>query len=536
MSSLQGSPQSPRRHNRHSRRRFAFAAATATLAGALGIGLAGGEMDVAVPAATNIADAGTVRLTTHGAPMSPPAPMCGSARLRGPERRPDDAVVVRPAQHLGEVVASHPPGTRFWLRSGVHKLEREPYDQVIPKRGDVFVGAPGAVLDGQNVNRYAFGGSAPGVRIRHLTIRNFGSSGHNNNEGVVNHDAARGWKIKYNTITRNAGAGLFVGSHNVVSHNCLSRNGQYGFSAYHPDGLRNVVVRHNEIAHNNTDEWERRRPHCGCSGGGKFWATRNATVVNNWVHDNRSVGLWMDNNNAGFLVEGNLIADNAAEGLIYETSYNALIRRNSFVRNALREGPKDHGFPIPALYISESGSDSRAGPRYAQEFRIAHNRFVDNWSGVVGWENADRFAGSPANTSTGETTLVNPDVATEEACSNPDLISQQPYYDDCRWKTTRLRVTNNVFEFDPARIGARCTADNKCGYVGLFSNWGTYPPWSPYHGDVVEDNITFHQDNRWMRNTYVGPWRYMVHELGKRVSWRTWRSSPYGQDVESTRD
>ena len=33
---------------------------------------------------------------------------------------------------------------------------------------------------------------------------------------------------------------------------------------------------------------------------------------------------------------------------------------------------------------------------------------MDNWAGVVAWENADRFAGSPANTSTGNTTLVNP--------------------------------------------------------------------------------------------------------------------------------
>ena len=33
-----------------------------------------------------------------------------------------------------------------------------------------------------------------------------------------------------------------------------------------------------------------------------------------------------------------------------------------------------------------------------------------NWSGVVLWENADRFCGSPNNTSTGYCTLVNTSV------------------------------------------------------------------------------------------------------------------------------
>ena len=77
----------------------------------------------------------------------------------------------------------------------------------------------------------------------------------------------------------------------------------------------------------------------------KFGSTKNAAVVRNWVHDNHCVGLWMDTNNTGFRVEGNLISGNAAEGLLYDTSYNALIRYNSFVRNAVRAGPKDPDFP-----------------------------------------------------------------------------------------------------------------------------------------------------------------------------------------------
>src|SRR5699024_9896865 len=120
---------------------------------------------------------------------------------------------------------------------------------------------------------------------------------------------------------------------------------------------------HNEIVGNNTDDWESKRPGCGCTGGGKFWATRGARIADNWIHDNHGPGLWADTNNTEFLIAHNYVSDNEGEGLIYEASYNAAILENSFVRNGI-EGPRDPGFPKAAVYISESGSDARAGAEY----------------------------------------------------------------------------------------------------------------------------------------------------------------------------
>jgi hypothetical protein len=174
------------------------------------------------------------------------------------------------------------------------------------------------------------------------------------------------------------------------------------------------------------------------------------------------------------------------------------------------------------------------GP-FGRTFRISGNTFVDNWSGVVAWENADRFAGSPANTSTGDTTLVNPRVATVSACSDPGRIGRRPYVDDCRWKTQHVTVSHNSFVMHPAVLGGDCTARNGCGYVGVYSQWGSYPDWSPYKGRMVEDDITFRQHNVFQRNTYRGPWRFMVHELGHAVSWSSWRKAPYRQDAGSVR-
>ena len=115
------------------------------------------------------------------------------------------------------------------------------------------------------------------------------------------------------------------------------------------DGIKDVVVDHNEIVRNNTDRAE---PDCGRSGGAKFWAVNGAEITNNQVHDNFGVGLWADTNR-DFLFEGNLIQDNDDVGLFYEISYNAVIRNNTFRENAHEVGRGD-GFPTGAIYISES--------------------------------------------------------------------------------------------------------------------------------------------------------------------------------------
>lgn len=507
--------------------------AGAAVLAAVVLGVIGIAAVTGVPWGDSDEVAAPISVSSADAPTEPPAKICGSVGLSGPKSPPEGARTVSTEENLAIVVRESPPKTTFWLEPGEHHLGGGPYDQVQPKQGDTFIGAPGAILDGRHLNLYAFGSNAENVTISYLTIQDFGSRGENMNQAVVNHNSAHGWVISHNTIRHNAGAGVMTASGVVVKHNCLSENRQYGFTAYEEQGIHDVVLEHNEIVGNNTDDWESRQEGCGCSGGGKFWDTRDARIVDNWIHDNRGVGLWADTNNTEFLIKGNHISDNDSEGLIYEISYNAKIVDNVFARNGLVQGPEYDGFPIPALYISESGSDTRAGAKYGETFEIADNVFIDNWSALIAWESADRFAGSPANTSTGYTTLVNPDTATLAACSNPRMIEQPPYVDDCRWKTKNLRVHDNTFRFDPDHIGPACTPEAGCGYVGLVSAYGTYPDWSPYKGMMVAARITFDQDNVWYSNRYIGPWQFMIHDLWNVVSWATWRSEPYNQDQNS---
>ncbi|MFF9485458.1 right-handed parallel beta-helix repeat-containing protein [Streptomyces sp. NPDC014676] len=472
--------------------------------------------------------------TPDARPEPTAAPSASVARVcdrpaAGPAKAPAGAVTVDPAV-AGDLAAktrNSPPRTTFWLRPGRHRLDSDRYAQVVPKEGNTYLGAPGAVLDGRRTNQYAFGGTARDVTIRHLTVRGFVAP---HDEGVVNHDSADGWVIEHSTIRDNSGAGLMAGARQQVRANCLRDNGQYGMNAYKSDGaLDDLVVEGNEITGNNTGDWERRRPGCGCTGGVKFWAVDGADVRGNWVHDNRGTGLWADTNNNDFRIEGNVLEENDGAALIYETSYNAVVRDNTIRRNNWVEGRRyaDRGdtFPFATVYISESGGEPRVRAR-TDRIEIHRNVLEDNWSGITLWENADRFCNSPANTSSGDCTLL---VEDKDRCAQP-AIATAPLYADCRWRTQRVDIHDNRFVLDKSVVD--CTA--MCDRMAVLANYGTYPDWSPYQGERVSEAITREQHNRWHDNTYVGPWRFTAHDPSRVLDAVQWQGPPYRQDAGST--
>ncbi|MEU5594894.1 right-handed parallel beta-helix repeat-containing protein [Streptomyces sp. NPDC020298] len=467
-------------------------------------------------------------------PTAPPSTSVAVARVcakppAGPAKAPAGAVTVDPAV-VGDLAAktkSHPPNTTFWLRPGRHRLEADRYAQVIPKKGDRYIGAPGAVLDGRKKNQYAFGGSARDVAIRYLTVQGFVAP---QDEGVVNHDSADGWLVEHATIQHNSGAGLMAGDRQRVRASCLRDNGQYGMNAYKAKGrISGLVVEGNEIVGNNTGDWERRRKGCGCTGGVKFWAVNGADVRGNWVHDNRGPGLWADTDNNDFRIENNVLEANDGAALIYETSYNAVIRNNMIRRNNWVEGRKaaDRGdnFPFATIYLSESGGEPRIKAR-TDKIEIYRNVLVNNWSGITLWENADRFCNSPANTSSGDCTLL---VRDTDRCAK-QAIAKPPLYSDCRWKTQRVDIHGNRFVLDKSVVD--CTVD--CDRMAVLANYGTYPDWSPYQGDRVAEAITLRQHNRWHDNVYVGPWKFVAHDPSRTLDSWQWQGTPYQQDAGST--
>ncbi|MEC3976540.1 right-handed parallel beta-helix repeat-containing protein [Amycolatopsis sp. H20-H5] len=465
---------------------------------------------------------------SSAAPAGQAASVCAKPPA-GPATAPAGAVTVDSAVpgDLTVKTKASPPGTTFWLNPGTHRLGDDRFDQVIPTDGDVFLGAPGAVLDGRKVNQYAFTGHAKNVKIQYLTVRGFAAP---RDEGVVNHDSGEGWILEHNLIQANDGAGMMAGAHQQVRANCLRKNGQYGMNAFaEGNTITGLVVEGNEITGNNTGDWERKVDGCGCTGGIKFWSVNGADVRGNWVHDNRGVGLWADTNNNDFLIEGNLIEANDGAAIDYETSYNAVISGNTIRRNNWVEGKAyvDRGdsFPLATIYLSESGGEPRIKAR-TDKLEISGNVLQDNWSGITLWENADRFCHSPANTSSGSCTRL---VTDETQCAQPGIASG-PLHEDCRWKTQRVDIHHNRFLLDPAVVGCQET----CARMGLLSNFGTYPDWSPYKGSAVQQAITSKQGNRWHDNTYGGPWTFIVYETSRILGIGEWQGPPYQQDAGST--
>lgn len=337
-----------------------------------------------------------------------------AALLAGPSSAPGGAVTVTPGgTGLDALTTSNAAGTTFYLLAGTHILgtpgSPSVFDQVIPKAGNTYIGAPGAILSGQNVNKYAFTQTAANVTIKYLEVVNFASD---LEQFVINHDTGDNWTIQYCNIHNNSAAAVGLGSGSVLQYCWIHHNQQYAFSAFNfpvtdaaTCSVQTVLIDHCELGYNGTvaDEYNADGTPTGNgrNGGGKFWDTQDMTITNNWVHHNL-VGIWADTNNVRLRLEDNLIEYNLGEGFFYEISYNFLVKHNIFRQNAIYKGftfsQRSDNFPVAAVYISESGGDSAVDATYA-DCEIVGNRFVDNWGDITLWENADRYCNSVANTS-----------------------------------------------------------------------------------------------------------------------------------------
>ncbi len=149
----------------------------------------------------------------------------------------------------------------------------------------------------------------------------------------------------------------------------------------------------------------------------------------------------------------------------------------------------------------------------------------DNWGGIDIYEDSDRYCGTQSdNTSNDYCTLVDPSVYTVASCTADDTASATPaqspdYFDNCRWKSQDISVSDNTVNFTPSNIGSDCTAANGCGFMGLYSEWGTY---APYDGYVVPLNLVNNQNVVFSDNTYNGPLVFDSMYQGPTVSWAQW--------------
>ena len=546
-----------------------------------------------------------------GAPTTPPAVICGTAILDNPSTSPPPNAVVVPASLLPvDPSTLEAPGKVYWFAAGDHFVS----GKISPGNNSVYEGATGAVLDGALAGpTSAFGGEASGVTIGYLTIQSYslGAGTSAENDDAVNDDLGQNWVIQNNTIRWNGkesivvagvvvtpGGGYAVGltTGDVLQNDCLTGNAQGGFNAGRPNGAagnfgNDIIITHNEMSDAGIIDGSANangiylNNYCGCSaGGGKFFFLESSIITDNYVHDNAGVpGIWGDTNNAGVRISGNYIANNGDSGIIYEASYNALITDNTITDNGWARGAQNiaqggGSFPeAGGVYVADSGGDSRiaGGTQGISTVTVSGNSFVDNWGGVVVWNDANRFCG-PTGGGDGNVCTLGPN-ASETACAkpgyvfSPDPSNQSTYspsystaagrYWDCRYTAKNVLVTGNSFTLDPAKIplcqagkagntmypgepGFVAGDGGECGFVSLVSEYAagsTCTPTSstctgnPYVGTDIETAVAFHEHNVFADNSYVGPWSFQAPEVGdSTLTFAQWRAAPYSQDAGSS--
>jgi hypothetical protein len=273
------------------------------------------------------------------------------------------------------------PGRTFTLAGLVSSAN----DQVSDTTHAVLQGVE-AVDVGRPGSYSAIRGGGSDVELRHLEVRLFGDSSKMadlasaapsasllaspwvveaandvntnglNSLAAVNTDGSVRWNMNHNWIHVNAGAGVRVGDFNSVTDSCLAQNGQYGVQSYFAnDG----TVATNEIRDNGLRFAYRLNVHIpmqddGMSGGTKFWGSRNIRTKSNLVTGNHGPGIWYDTNNFDSLIDNNWIEANRREGIMYETSYNAIVSNNYLRNNSVTRTPADDIRTDSSIYISNS--------------------------------------------------------------------------------------------------------------------------------------------------------------------------------------
>lgn len=562
--------------------------------------------------------------TASGITQRPPAPICGSPALRSPFHYDGAAGPYRsgstglptygspgtdfPHARAGEVLTGSQEYPSYKLRASTvyYILPGTWADTFQADTGDAFVGgyANGrpAVLDGnyaannsEVIDSNSSDGDQADVTIEYLTIEKYAPDV---NASTINHNSNSSWTIKNNTITLNVpGAGVIAGTDNVLEHNCMTQNGQYAFQSVggpfshggNGDSLTggpyDVTVLDNEISYNDTCDLEGkinnpsaglknynpvprayRNSHCGVvtgdgdQGGFKLWETNGVTIKDNYIHNNYGPGGWADTNNANTAWTGNYITYNDSEGIAEEISYNFSITDNYLGGNDIIDGLGNPGFPSSAIWIAESGSDTRFGgvpacseptcshqPSYSRKSVISNNVMTNNGGGVFLWQDSNRFCSDssddactlvdggpkgPFTFSNCRSNWPSASVRTTDYMGEKTGSPKEDWWDGCMWKTENVSVANNTTNFTPSDVmDCNQTDFPACGVTGTFAEYGAPPNKVPEW--VIPTSLTFFQGNSFTSNTYNGPTTFDAWNQGNGndpVSWESWTGSTGGGD------
>ena len=252
-------------------------------------------------------------------------------------------ITISAGASIQAAIDANPAGTTFLFADGVWHQQ-----QINPKNGDQFIGAAdgGTILSGDNVTgelaNNGSGNLGTGVLFEHITVQNYVPGFQQGAiSGVVN------WTFQNDTFQfmGNSGNGLDPGADCQIIGGHYVNNAANGISATQAN---NLVINGAEIAYNNTAHLNPDND----TGGLKITASDNVQILNSNVHDNWGTGLWADVRDTNWTISGNTIANNAYNGIQWETSDGVTISNNIITGNGAGPGMPMEG---AAVYISSSG-------------------------------------------------------------------------------------------------------------------------------------------------------------------------------------
>jgi hypothetical protein len=200
-----------------------------------------------------------------------------------------------------------------------------------------------------------------------------------------------GWTVTHDYIhdgyaSPGLGVAIYGGGNATIEYDCLSRMGDYGVNLFG----RNDKFDYSEIYETNY----RPDPGCGCSGGGKWWGTLNADIVDDAFVDDSPAGggpVWLDNGNSGTLIKGNYFYKSYGSAVASETGYNLDVTANLFLDDGWGNGSGGCGSNCDgAVNLNSSGGFYVPGSRYEDRVVVSGNQFIDDWMGVDIWQSGER--------------------------------------------------------------------------------------------------------------------------------------------------
>lgn len=230
-----------------------------------------------------------------------------------------------------------------------------------------------------------YGGLAGNVSVEYLDI----SHDLHTTTGTIY--TGTGWTISHNNMhdgysVPGFGVAIYGGDQGTIEYNCLSRMGDYGVNLFGA----NSRFDYNEVYESNYKP----DPGCGCSGGGKWWGTLNADIVDNAFVDDSPAGgipIWLDNGNSGTLISGNYFYRSYATAVMSETGFNLRVTNNIFIDGGWGKGSGGCASNCDgAVGLNSSGGFNVPGSRYENQVLVSGNQFVDNWQGIDIWQAGSR--------------------------------------------------------------------------------------------------------------------------------------------------